>query len=73
MKRKENYEEKIINVLQRKVSEMSNELETLENLLDRKQQYSRRNSIFIHWISKRKGEDKDEQALTLGKLLKNPI
>ena len=37
MKRKENYEEKIINVLQRKVSEMSNELETLENLLDRKQ------------------------------------
>ena len=73
MKRKENYEEKIINVLQRKVSEMSNELETLENILDRKQQYSRRNCIFIHWISKRKGEDKDEQALNLGKQLKNPI
>ena len=33
--------EKIINNLQEKVSEMSNELEVLKNLLDQQQQYSR--------------------------------
>ena len=43
--------EKIINDLQGKVSEMSDELEVLKNSLDRQQQYSRRNCILIHGIS----------------------
>ena len=55
--------EKIINDLQGKVSEMSNELEVLKNSLDRQQQYSRRNCVLIHGISEQKCEDTDEQAL----------
>ena len=70
--------EKIINDLQGKVSEMSNELEVLKNLLDRQQQYSRRNWVLIHGISEQKGEDTDEQALKiireeLGETVENPI
>ena len=57
--------EKIINDLQGKVSEMSNELEVLKNSLDRQQQYSRRNCVLIHGISEQKGEDTDEQALKI--------
>ena len=55
--------EKIINDLQGKVSEMSNEIEVLKNSLDRQQQYSRRNGILIHGISEQKGGDTDEQTL----------
>ena len=42
--------EKIINDLQGKVSEMSNELEVLKNSPDRQQLYSRRNCVLIHGI-----------------------
>ena len=42
--------EKIINDLQGKLSEMSNEIEVLKNSLDRQQQYSRRNCVLIHGI-----------------------
>ena len=44
---------------------MSNELEILENSLDRQQQYSRRNCILIHGISEQNGEDTDEQVLKI--------
>ena len=57
--------EKIKNVLQGKVSEMSNEIEVLKNSLDRQQQYSRRNYALIHDIPEEKGEDTDEQALKI--------
>ena len=63
MKQKE--KEKIINDLQGKVTEMSNQLETLKESLDRQQQYSRRNCILIHGKSDQKGEDVDEQALKM--------
>ena len=52
--------EKIINDLQGKVSEISNEIEVLKNSLDRQQQYSRRNCVLIHGIPEQKGEDMDE-------------
>ena len=55
--------EKIINDLQRKVSEVSSEIEVLKNFLDLQQQYSRRNCVLIHGIPEQKGEDTDEQAL----------
>ena len=75
--RQKRRKKKIINDLQGKVSEMSNEIELLKNSLDRQQQYSRRNCILIHEIPEEKGEDTDEQALkiekNLGKQLKNPI
>ena len=45
--------EKIINDLQGKVSEMSNELEVLKNSLDRQQQYSRRNCVLMEYQSKK--------------------
>ena len=57
--------EKIINDLQGKVSEISNEIEVLKNSLDRQQQYSRRNCVLIHGIPEQKGEDMDEQALKI--------
>ena len=57
--------EKIINDLQRKVSEISNEIEVLKNSLDRQQKYSRRNCVLIHGIPEQKGEDTDEQALKI--------
>ena len=57
--------EKIINDLQRKVSEISNEIEVLKNSLDRQQKYSRRNCVLIHGILEQKGEDTDEQALKI--------
>ena len=57
--------EKIINNLQGKVSEISNEIEVLKHSLDRQQQYSRRNCVLIHGISEQKGEDTDEQALKI--------
>ena len=57
--------EKIINDLQGKSSEISNELEVLKNSLDRQQQYSRRNCVLFHGISEQKGEDTDKQALKI--------
>ena len=57
--------EKIINDLQGKLSEMSNEIEVLKNSLDRQQQYSRRNCVLIHGIPEEKGEDTDEQVLKI--------
>ena len=57
--------EKIINDLQGKVSEISNEIEVLKNSLDRQQQYSRRNCVLIYGIPEQKGEDMDEQALKI--------
>ena len=48
--------EKIINNLQGKVSEMSNELEALKESLEQQQQYSRKNCIFIHEISEQKAK-----------------
>ena len=57
--------EKIINDLQEKISDMSNELDVLKNLLDWQQQYSRRNCVLIHGISEQKREDTDGQALKI--------
>ena len=57
--------EKIINDLQGKLSEMSNEIEVLKNSLDQQQQYSRRNCVLIHGIPEEKGEDTDEQVLKI--------
>ena len=57
--------EKIINDLQGKVSEMSNNLEVLKKSLDRQQQYSRRNCALIQGMSEQKDEDTDEHGLKI--------
>ena len=41
---------------------MNERLEGLENKIDRQQQYSRRNCILIHEITKNKEENTDQQA-----------
>ena len=57
--------EKIINDLQGKVSEISNEIEVLKNWLDQQQQYSKQNCALIPGIPKEKGEYTDEQPLKI--------
>ena len=55
--------DKIVKELKSEVSDLNTSVKNLENQLDRQEQYSRRNRIFIHGITETQDENTDDISL----------
>ena len=55
--------DEIINSLQEKVLGLTEKVDKLSSLVDRQEQYSRRNCILIHGVKENQNEDTDEVVI----------
>ena len=56
--------DKMINSLEKKVLGLTEKADKLSSLVDRQEQYSRRNCILIHGVKEKQNEDTDEVVIT---------
>ena len=54
---------KLLKICQKKISELAQRIDKLEHLVDRQEQYSRRNCPLVHGIAETKDENKDDLIL----------